>query len=101
MPEDLSLDQLVEMLERYRVRATYGAVAGYLRQTPMFLMSGIARSQRYSWIVSKETSQPTGYTPDQIHPALGTNNMVLGDEADLRRWLGRKRDQAARLTRQD
>lgn len=96
MPEDLSLDQILELLERYRVRATYGAVAGYLRQTPMFLMNGIARAPKYSWVVSKETSEPTGYTPDQIHPDLRQNKMVLVDETDLRQWLQRKAEQAAR-----
>jgi hypothetical protein len=96
MPQELSLDQLVEILERYRVRATYGAVSGYLGQNATFLMNGIERAPKYSWIVNKATSEPTGYSVDEIHPDLRRNNMVLGDVTELRQWLRRKADQAAR-----
>ena len=48
-----SIDSIIDQLDRYRQRATYGAVAAVLNRPPRNLMSGRARSQRESWIVSR------------------------------------------------
>ena len=96
MPDKLSLEQVVDVLNRYHVRATYGAVAACLGHTPMFLMTGIERAPRYSWVVNQDNYKPTGYTPEQTHPELEKNKLVLRNESELRDWLQRKATQEAR-----
>jgi hypothetical protein len=96
MPEDLSIEEIVDVLDRYRVRATYGAVAAYVGKPATFLMTNLERAPRYSWIVNQETLQPTGYDTSQKHPDLEQNRMVLRSDRKLRDWLQRKAAQAAR-----
>jgi hypothetical protein len=89
MPEQLSLEDVVDLLDRYQVRATYGAVAAVVGRTATFLMTGIPRSPRYSWIVNQKTLMPTGYTDDERHPALTAKSFVIKDEKELRAWMAR------------
>jgi hypothetical protein len=70
MIDDLSLDEIVELLDRHRQRATYGVVADYLGRPPAFLMSGIERAPRYSWVVNRKTLCPTGYAGAETHGDL-------------------------------
>lgn len=90
-----TLDAIVDLLDRHRQRATYGAVAGLLDRPATFLMSGLARAPRYSWIVNQKTLRPTGYAPDEIHPALEERRFVLLTPEELRSWIDRKARQAS------
>src|SRR5689334_17885613 len=45
-----SIDSIVAVLDQFRQRATYGAVASVLKRGPRNLMQGRSRSQRDSWI---------------------------------------------------
>jgi hypothetical protein len=92
----LSFEEIVDALDRHRTRATYGAVAAYLQQSPAVLRKGIARSPRYSWLVSPGTAQPIGYEPSECHAELERTKFVIETDAELRRWLGGKAAQAAR-----
>ena len=82
-----SIDSIVEQLDRFRQRATYGAVAGVLKLSPRNLMSGRSRNQRDSWIVSRNDGMPTGYEPDQVHPEIKSREQVLSSAEDLATWL--------------
>ena len=84
-----SLEDIVDLLDRQQQRATYGAVAGVLGRPATFLMSGIPRSPRYSWIVNEKTLKPTGYTPEDTHPALERKKFVLLNQSELQAWLQR------------
>jgi len=84
---NLTLDQVLDALDRGHQRATYGAVAALLNQAPRALMSGRERDQRHSWVVSLRTGQPTGYNPEQIHADLMEHLEVLSTKEDLVRWL--------------
>ena len=84
---NLTLDQILDALDRGRQRATYGAVAAVLGHTPRTLMIGRERDQRHSWIVSARSGQPTGYRPDQIHPDLSAHADVLNTKEGLSQWL--------------
>ena len=95
----LSLEEIVHLLDKYRVRATYGAVATYLGRPATFLMSNLEREPRYSWIVNQDTLLPTGYDDGQKHKDLQLNKMVLKDERHLREWLARKTALAAKPAR--
>jgi hypothetical protein len=83
-----SIDSIIDQLDRFRQRATYGAVAALLNRAPRNLMSGRARSQRESWIVSRNDGMPTGYQPDQVHPEIGSRDQILKSGEELASWLG-------------
>ena len=87
----LTLEDVLEFLERYHQRATYGAVAGVVGGSPMSLMTGAPRSPRRSWVVNGETKQPTGYRPEEIHPALKERSHVIMSSEQLREWLSSPR----------
>ena len=82
-----SLDSIVEQLDRYRQRATYGAVAAYLNRAPRNLMTGRSRSEHDSWIVSHGTGMPTGYAPEQMHSEIKSRETVLRSASELSAWL--------------
>jgi hypothetical protein len=84
---NITLDQVLDALDRNHQRATYGAVAAVLGDAPRTLMKGRARDQRHSWVVSSQNNEPTGYTPDQTHPALREHEQVLKTKDELERWL--------------
>jgi hypothetical protein len=83
----LSLDEIVEVLDQRGQRATYGAVAKLVGQSPRSLLKGRDRGRRYSWIVNRDTGLPTGYDEGQIDPRLRDSGPVIGGEAELRAWL--------------
>jgi hypothetical protein len=83
----VTLDQVIDALDRSHQRATYGAVAALLGEAPRTLMKGRTRDQRHSWIVSSQNNEPTGYTPEQTHPALREHEHVLKNKEELERWL--------------
>lgn len=82
-----SLDSIVEQLDHFQQRATYGAVAGVLNLSPRNLMAGRTRNQRDSWIVTHHTGLPTGYKVDQVHPEIGSREEILNSAKDLSDWL--------------
>jgi hypothetical protein len=85
--EGFTLDSIIEQLDTYHQRATYGAVAALVNTSPRTLMSGRDRDPRSSWVVSRQTGQPTGYAPEQMHGSLTERENVLNTPESLRRWL--------------
>ena len=82
-----TLDAILDQLNAYHQRATYGAVAGVVNSSPRSLMSGRERDERSSFIVSRETGEPSGYKEEQKHPALTERERVLSSPEELRDWL--------------
>lgn len=82
-----TVDSILDQLDHFRQRATYGAVAGVVDSSPRSLMSGRERDQRSSWIVSRKDGLPTGYEPDQTHPDIQARDQILGNPEALRTWL--------------
>lgn len=82
-----SIDSIVDQLDRFRQRATYGAVAAILNRAPRNLMAGRSRGQKDSWIVSQKTGLPTGYEPDQVDPGLASRDAILASKEELAQWL--------------
>jgi hypothetical protein len=84
------LEQIVEALSRHEQPATYGAVAGLVGRPPKSLMVGRPRDPKHSWIVERRTGRPTGYAPEELHPALPrsleTKGLITAPE-DLEDWL--------------
>jgi hypothetical protein len=83
----LTLDSIVDLLNQYHQRASYGAVAAVLSRVPRSLLQGRKKDRRHSWVVNQETGMPTGYHTVQMHPALEERANVLDTEASLRKWL--------------
>lgn len=84
---DMTMDQILDALERSHQRATYGAVAALLGKAPRTLMQGRDRDPRHSWVVSRKNGEPTGYEPAQLHPSLRERHEVIESKEDLMRWL--------------
>jgi hypothetical protein len=84
---NMTLDQIIDALDRAHQRATYGAVASLLGQAPRTLMKGHDRDRRHSWIVNLKTGEPTGYDPDLLDPDLREHDTVLATKEALTQWL--------------
>jgi hypothetical protein len=82
-----TLDSIVDELDRFHQRATYGAVAALLNKSPRNLMGNRSRNARDSWVVSHSSGMPTGYEPEQLHPAISSRENVISTRADLESWL--------------
>jgi hypothetical protein len=86
-----TLDSILEMLQKNRQRATYGAVAAWLSIPQRSLMQDRPKNQLNSWIVNKSTGLPTGYSRSAMHPELMVKDGVLETEKELRDWLASAR----------
>lgn len=84
---ELTMDQILDALDRSHQRATYGAVAAFLGRAPRTLMQGRDRDPRHSWVVSRKTGTPTGYDPSLVHPALREHEQVIETKEGLVQWL--------------
>ena len=84
--------EILEFLNRHRVRATYGAVADLLGVLPRGVgaMLGEKRPEA-SWVVNAQTGEPTGYTTSQCHPELHSKTTLLRTGDELRRAIRRDR----------
>ena len=82
-----TLDTILDQLNTYHQRATYGAVAGVVDSSPRSLMTGRDRDQRSSWVVRRESGQPTGYAEEQKHGSLAERERILSSPEELRVWL--------------
>lgn len=82
-----TLAEVIAFLDRERIRATYGAVAGMLGVTPHSIERLGHRSTRVSWIVNAATHQPVGFRPDELAPDLATNPIVIRTTGELRRRI--------------
>ena len=77
------LGAILIRLDKYRQRATFGAVAGLLNRDAFTLFDGYPRTPLTSWVVSKGTGKPTGQSPSEIHPDLFDNPRILSSADEL------------------
>lgn len=82
-----TIDSIVEQLDSFHQRATYGAVASIVNRSPRNLMDKRSRSPRDSWVVSHANGTPTGYEPEQLHPELMSRERVISTREELEAWL--------------
>ena len=85
------LDDVLDLLNRHRQRATYGAVGAVVDRPATFLMSGRPRNHWHSWIVNQESGLPTGYGEKEMHPELRSSAEVLRMPEELESWLRENR----------
>jgi len=82
-----SVRSIVELLDRFHQRATYGAVAELAGKTPRSVMQGLPRNWRHSWIVNKDTGEPSEYHLLQKHRELKERDEILDTADALAVWL--------------
>ncbi len=82
-----AIDSIIDHLDRFHQRATYGAVAALLNRSPRNLMGNRSRGPRDSWIVGHSAGMPSGYEPDQLHPELKSRARVISTREELESWL--------------
>jgi hypothetical protein len=86
------VDEILVYLETNQVKATYNAVAAavaihHTQLVKLFPLLG-KRRHRASWVVNKDSLQPTGYTSKDIHPNFDRAKTVITDGIALRKALG-------------
>lgn len=78
-----SMDMVLSALNKYKIRATYGAVGEYLTTEPQSVGRLLgSRRPEASWVVSRRDGLPTGYAVADYHNDLQSNPMIIdtGDE---------------------
>ena len=87
-PKVLTLDGILDVLERHHQRATYGAVAGILGlDDPTSLFKDYVRSPRTAWVVNKATGLPTGTKESEYPAGLLEKKHVIDTPKELGAWL--------------
>ena len=82
----MTLDQILDCLERKRVRATYGAVGAVIGRPAQSVGAALGnRRKRASWVVNARTGEPTGYDPTEKHPDLYFTSHIIKAGEELRR----------------
>jgi hypothetical protein len=79
-----NLKQVLDFLNRNKLRASYRDVAGVLGLTTGSLFE-MLETQRPDacWVVNEETGKPSGYTEAESDPELRSHD-IISDEDDLR-----------------
>ena len=85
---DPELRGILEFLEKHEIRATYQAVgeAISISARAVGAMLG-ARNPKASWVVASDTGTPTGYKPEEEHPALYKNPRIIRTGSQLMRYM--------------
>lgn len=80
--------EVLEFVNNAGIRCTCGAIAGLLRVHQLAVGRYLGeRRPETSWIVNGDTSEPTGYSPEQKHPNLHNNPEIIRDPQELRERL--------------
>ena len=84
----IAIYQILDALNRHRIRATYGAVAELIGGLPLGVSQRLGERRRYaSWVVAKRTGKPSGYRLDQIHPDIEATRRIITTGDELRRLV--------------
>jgi hypothetical protein len=83
----LTLDEILDVLQRHHQRASFGAVAGILGRDPRSLFDGYMRTPGTAWVVNKSTGLPTGTKENDYPAGLLQNKHIIDTPDELRLWL--------------
>ncbi len=86
---DTRLQRVLDFLNRSRLRATYGAVGDAIGGVPARAIGEMLGEKRpeASWVVNRDSGEPTGYQASQCHPELHSNPYVIRSGTDLLRRM--------------
>jgi hypothetical protein len=88
----ISIDQVLDLLNKHHQRATYGAVADLVGGHARSILQGRDRDWRHSWVVNQDTGLPTGYPKGKVHPAIAERPEILSTAGELKDWFERARN---------
>ena len=78
------VDEILEFLNEKRIRCTYTAVAEAIETIPISVSRYLGRKRpEASWVVSKETETPTGYSENERHPDLLRKEKIIQSGLEL------------------
>jgi hypothetical protein len=86
-----TLENVLDQLDRWHQRATYGAVAAVTGGSAQSLMRHRSPCPRDSWVVNARTKRPTGYADGDTHPALLERPEVINTGGALEAWMDEHR----------
>lgn len=90
MLNEVVMINIIEVLNRYKIRATYSAVAHAIGCTSLEVGVQLGEPEpSKSWIVDSRTGLPTGYSPSQYHPELRSKMMIIRTGGKLKELLRR------------
>ena len=91
----VSIDEVIDCLNKKRIRATYSAVGMVIgcdaKEVPGHLQAwnqkrGLKldhRDPETSWVVRVSTGKPAGYTADDEHPELYRTTQIITTRSEL------------------
>ena len=97
----MTIDDILDCLEKAKTRATYGAVGQALGMHQRSVRAELVdwnrrhgltpehRGPKTSWVVYKSSGEPAGYTDNQKHPDLYRYSRIIQTGDDLVRVCGR------------
>ncbi|MEO1495772.1 MAG: hypothetical protein AAFV43_01350 [Planctomycetota bacterium] len=87
----MNLDEVIALLAEKHQSVTYTALAELFEVNRQTYMKERDNTPQNSWVVAAKTGLPTGYSDDEIDPALRAfienGGRPLGSVQDLRLWL--------------
>jgi hypothetical protein len=85
--QKFTLKSIVQLLDEYHQRATYGAVGALLGKAPRSVMQGLPRDWKHSWVVNQSDGEPSEYPSLKKHPSLHERPRILPTAEELAAWL--------------
>lgn len=83
-----AIETVLASLNTHRLRATYQAVGEVVGIPTKSVPAFLGKSRPYaSWVVSRGTKSPAGYSIDDYHPDLFTNSRIIESAAELNALL--------------
>ena len=80
----MDIATILATLNVQKVRATYGAVGELMGAHPKLVSQHLGtRRPEASWVVSKSTGMPTGYTDANCHRDLQSNPRIISTADEL------------------
>ena len=83
----ISLDELVDCLEKHGRRATYGAVGEIVGMPARSVMHGRPKTAKNSWVVAKRDGKPSGYDFEQLDPRLASSPHPFSTSQEVLTWI--------------
>ena len=84
----MSIETILAALNRYRLRATYGAVGKVLGLPAISVGARLGtRRPEASWVVAKSTGLPTGYHSHEYNPELFQSDRIIDSAEELQALL--------------
>lgn len=88
---DCSPEPILDYLNRAQVRCTYAAAAEVMGVPKRSIGRYLGDPRPYaSWVVAKQTGEPTGYSDKDKHPQLHSWKHVITTGEELRRCMKRE-----------